>query len=78
MVEMTGNTTLLEFYRMVIGRMHLMRRHNFSVSLGSEKSQAEHRAIVEALKTGDPIRVGAAMHAHVTNGYRRLAALLQR
>lgn len=78
MVEMTGNATLLEVYRMVIGRMHLMRRHNFSVSLGSEKSQAEHRAIVEALKTGDPVRAGAAMHAHVTNGYRRLCALLQR
>lgn len=78
MVEMAGNATLLEFYRMVIGRMHLMRRHNFSVSLGSEQSQAEHRAIVEALKTGDPVRAGAAMHTHVTNGYRRLSALLQR
>jgi hypothetical protein len=34
MVEMTCNTTLLEFDRVVIGRMHLMRRRNFSVSIG--------------------------------------------
>lgn len=78
MVEMTGNVTLLEFDRMVIGRMHLMRRRNFSVSLGSEKSQAEHRAIVEALKTGDPARAGTAMHVHVMNGYERFINLLQR
>ena len=78
LVEMTGNATLLEFYRMVIGRMHLMRRRNFSVSLGSEKSQAEHRQIVEALKTGDPVRAGMEMRAHVMNGYQRFTTLLQR
>jgi phosphonate utilization transcriptional regulator len=78
MVEMTGNTTLLEFYRMVIGRMHLMRRRNFSVSLGWEKSQVEHRAIVNALKTGNPEKSASAMHLHVMKGYERLTALLRR
>ena len=76
-VEMTGNATLLEYYRKLIDRMHLLRRRNFSVSLGSEASQVEHRAIVEALTTGDPEQAGATMRAHVTNGYRRLTALLQ-
>jgi phosphonate utilization transcriptional regulator len=76
-IEMTGNAILLEYYRKVIDRMHLLRRRNFSVSLGSEVSQAEHRAIVEALTTGDPEQAGATMRAHVTNGYRRLTALLQ-
>lgn len=78
MVEMTGNKTLLEFDRMVIGRMHLMRRRNFSVSLGGQKSQVEHRAIVTALKSRDPEKAGAAMHRHVMNGYERLTALLRR
>jgi phosphonate utilization transcriptional regulator len=77
MIEMTGNVTLLEFYRKVIDRMHLLRRRNFSVTYGSEVSQAEHRAIVEALTTGEPAHAGASMRAHVTNGYRRLAAVLQ-
>jgi DNA-binding GntR family transcriptional regulator len=76
-VEMTGNATLLEYYRKVIDRMHLLRRRNFSVSYGREASQAEHRAIVEALTTGDPAHAGATMRAHVTNGYRRLTAVLQ-
>ncbi len=76
-VGMTGNAILLEYYRKLIDRMHLLRRRNFSVSLGSEASQAEHRAIVEALTSGDPEQAGATMRAHVTNGYRRLTALLQ-
>jgi DNA-binding GntR family transcriptional regulator len=77
LVEMTGNAILLEFYRKVVDRMHLLRRRNFSVNYGSEASQAEHRAIVGALTSGDPEQAGATMRAHVTNGYRRLTALLQ-
>jgi len=77
MVEMTGNATLLEFYRKVVDRMHLLRRRNFSVTYGSEASQAEHRAILEVLTTGDPVQAGAAMRTHVVNGYRRLTAILQ-
>ncbi len=75
LVEMTGNGTLLEFYRRVIDRMHLLRRRNFTVSQGSESSQAEHREIVAALATRDPARAGAVMRAHVANGYQRLLAV---
>ncbi|OIQ96670.1 HTH-type transcriptional regulator LutR [mine drainage metagenome] len=71
-VEMTGNATLLDFYRRVIDRMHLLRRRNFSVPYGSEASQVEHGAIVKALATRDPARAGAAVHTHVMNGYQRL------
>ena len=78
LVEMTGNAILLEFYRKVVDRMHLLRRRNFSVQYGSEASQAEHRAIVEALGTYDPVHVGAIMRAHVTNGYRRLTSVSQK
>lgn len=75
LVEMTNNATLLEFYRKVIDRMHLLRRRNFSVGKGASASQVEHRSIVEALRTGNPERTSAAMRAHVVNSYRRLAAL---
>ena len=77
LVQMTGNATLLEFYRQVTGRMHLMRRYNFSVSLGSEKSQAEHREMVAALKTRNPDVAGTALRDHVMEAYQRLTALLQ-
>lgn len=76
-VAMTDNATLLEFYRKVIDRMHLMRRQNFSVALGSAASQVEHRAIVKALATRDQAQAGAAMRAHVVNGYDRLTAVLR-
>jgi DNA-binding GntR family transcriptional regulator len=78
LVQMTNNATLLEFYRLVIGRMHLMRRHNFSVAVGVEKSQTEHHEIIEALKSRDPILAGAAMRDHVMKAYDRLTSLLRR
>ncbi|NTF90885.1 FCD domain-containing protein [Agrobacterium rhizogenes] len=70
-VEMAANATLLEFYRRVVDRMHLLRRRNFSSASGREASQAEHEAIVDALATRDPMRAGDVMRAHVMNGYRR-------
>jgi DNA-binding GntR family transcriptional regulator len=78
MIQMTNNATLLEFYRLVIGRMHLMRRHNFSVAVGVESSNAEHREILAALKTRDPIIAGVAMRDHVMKAYHRLTSLLRR
>ncbi len=72
LVELTGNATLIEFYRKLIDRMHLLRRRNFDEGQGSAGSQEEHRAIVAALATRHPDRVAAAMRAHVENGYRRL------
>ncbi|WP_018913268.1 FCD domain-containing protein [Thiomonas sp. FB-6] len=74
-VEMTGNATLLEFYRRVIDRMHLLRRRYFSVTHESQASQDEHRAIVDALATHDPERAAATMRAHVGHGYQRLVAV---
>jgi len=78
MIQMTKNATLLEFYRLVIGRMHLMRRRNFSVVVGIESSHAEHRAILEALKTRDPLIAGMTMRNHVIKAHERLASLLRR
>ena len=74
-VEMTGNATLLEFYRRVIDRMHLLRRRYFSVTHESHASQDEHRAIVDALATRDPERAAATMRGHVGRGYQRLVAV---
>ncbi len=75
-VQMTGNATLLEFYRRVIDRMHLLRRRYFSVTHESHASQDEHRAIVDALASRDPERAARAMGAHVGQGYQRLIAVM--
>lgn len=71
LVELTGNRTLIEFYRKVIDRMHLLRRRNFE-GQGSAPSQDEHRAIVAALATGRPDLAAGTMRQHVVNGYARL------
>jgi DNA-binding GntR family transcriptional regulator len=73
LVELTENRTLIEFYRKVIDRMHLLRRRNFNEGQGSQASQDEHRAIVEALRTGDPAEAARVMRAHVLKGYERLS-----
>lgn len=74
-VEMTGNATMLEFYRRVIDRMHLLRRRYFSVTHDSHASQQEHHAIIDALATRDPERTASTMRAHVGRGYQRLVAV---
>lgn len=74
-VELAGNSTLLEFYRRAIDRMHLLRRQNFSVIYGSQASQTEHRSIVAGLESRDPDCAAKAMRAHVMNGYKRLIAV---
>ena len=70
-VEMTGNAVLLEFYRRVTDRMHLLRRQSFSAPDGYNSSQLEHRGIVEALQSQDPARAGNALRAHVEKGFQR-------
>lgn len=73
LVELTENRTLLEFYRKVIDRMHLLRRRNFDDGQDSQASQDEHQAIIEALRTGRPQEAAMAMRRHVMNGYERLS-----
>jgi DNA-binding GntR family transcriptional regulator len=70
-VEMAGNVTLLQMYRQVVDRMHLLRRRGFERAGGSGASHAEHRVIVEALVSRDPVRTAEAMRAHVAGGFDR-------
>ena len=71
LVEMAGNATLLDLYRQVVNRMHLVRRRSFATIGSSAASHDEHRQILEALETRDPDAAGAAMRGHVDGGYAR-------
>jgi DNA-binding GntR family transcriptional regulator len=73
-VELAGNGVLLEFYRRLIDRMHLLRHRYFSVTHVTHDSQVEHRAIVDALATRDPDCAAHAMREHVVRGYQRLSS----
>lgn len=71
-VEFTGNGKLLVTYRRVINEMHLLRRHGLTRGGGLKVSNAEHRAIVDALERRDVDAVTRAMREHVLAGGRRL------
>jgi DNA-binding GntR family transcriptional regulator len=70
-VEMTNNTILVEFYRRVVGRMHLLRRRSMLIPDGSEASRLEHRNIVATLESRNAAIAGETLRAHVENGYQR-------
>ena len=72
LVELTGNTTLLNLYRRIVDRTHLMRRRSFAG--GTDPSQAEHRAILRALAGRDAEATGRLMRDHVEQGYQRMLA----
>ena len=73
-VEMTGNGKLLAAYRRLIDEMHLLRRHGLVHGGGLGVSNAEHRAIVEALARRDAAAATRAAREHVLAGRRRLVA----
>lgn len=74
-VEMTGNATLVEFYRRVIDRMHLIRRRSFAAAYGSSPSRLEHGLIVEALAGRNMEIAGQTLRMHVVNGYERFRGM---
>ncbi len=75
-VEMTGNTKLLEIYRRLMNEMHLMRRRSLFQGGGILVSNEEHSEMVEALASGDPEKASRMLREHVMRGQARLLPLL--
>ena len=73
-VAMTGNGRLLVAYRRVIDEMHLLRRHGLAHGGGLRVSNAEHRALVDALARRDAPAAARAAREHVLAGLRRMRA----
>lgn len=77
LIGMTGNVTLLDAYRHIVNRMHLLRRHGLSTSGANKESRAEHRMIVDALRRREPDAASFHMGNHVEQGYRRYLKSLE-
>ncbi len=73
-VEMAGNSKLLEIYRRLINETHLMRRRSIAEGQGRLASSQEHRQIVRALATRDPDMAVRALRNHVVSGRDRFIA----
>ena len=70
-VEMSGSSKLLALYRNVINEVHLVSRLGIQREGGRLTKNAEHRAIVVALRKHDADRAEKLMNKHIImNGHR--------
>ena len=72
LMEGAGNPRLAAIYAGMDKELHLFRRHSLESIPELMESNAEHRAIVDALRAGDAEQAGQAMRQHIFGGRRRL------
>jgi len=72
-MELTGNDRLASVYIGMDKELHLFRRRSLVSHEGLRASNAEHRAIVEAIGEGDARRAGRLMRRHIEAGKKRAA-----
>ena len=78
MVEFTGNVRLIAAYRQLVKELHLFRARGLVQGGGLAVSNAEHREMVAAIRTGDPQRAFETGYRHVECGKTRMVAALVR
>lgn len=69
--ELCGNRVLADMYRAVREIMVASQRLPLAAPETLADTVAEHRAILAALRSGDPARAGAAMAAHIRQAAQR-------
>ena len=73
----SGNRTLIEVYRRLIGQMGPYRRPSAVLRGSLERSIAEHRAILAAARMHDVTGAEALVLEHIQVPQRRLLALTE-
>ncbi|MBG9388935.1 phosphonate utilization associated transcriptional regulator [Caenimonas sp. DR4.4] len=71
LVEMTGNGKLTAIYRKLIKELSLFRRLNLADGWLLPISASEHRQIIKAIASGDPVAAGKAMYDHAMDSKER-------
>jgi DNA-binding GntR family transcriptional regulator len=71
LVKATDNRRLLEVYNGLVKEMRLFRSRGLASSAAMESSNAEHRAIVDAIAARDTTRAAANMENHILQGKAR-------
>jgi DNA-binding GntR family transcriptional regulator len=71
LVEYTRSPRLLELFLGTDKELHLYRQRSLVQPSGMNVSNQEHRAIVEAIASGDEAKAGQAFKGHVLNGRQR-------
>ena len=71
-MRMAGNGRLRKIYQDLLREQHLFRHRGLVYGNGLKVSNLEHRAIVDALASGDPQQAFVAMRDHVLGGMQRM------
>lgn len=77
-LALSGNRRARESYDDHVKQLHLFRRSHFNAPSNMRRSNAEHRAILEAIAKGDAKRARTLAERHVLSGRDRLLARLDR
>ena len=77
-LELSGNQRAHQAYDEHVNEVHLFRRSYFNAPGNMRRSNAEHRAIFEAIAKGDAKRARTLAERHVLSGRERLLARLER
>jgi len=78
LVEFAGSGELGVMYRRLVANLNLFRRHTLAQEGALDESNAEHRRILERLKSGDGESAGRLMHEHIDASSRRTRHALAR
>ena len=72
LLEAAGSAKLSETYQRLVKELHLFRMRALTAGGGLNVSAPEHRAIVEAIASRDPVRAGRALRRHVADSRARM------
>jgi DNA-binding GntR family transcriptional regulator len=65
LVRASGNSKLVEVHGQLVAQMGRLMKKSVELRGGTERSAAEHRAILEAVDAGDPIRAAQLLEEHI-------------
>ncbi|HCY17136.1 MAG: GntR family transcriptional regulator [Curvibacter sp. GWA2_64_110] len=77
-LHLSGNQRAQQAYDDHVKELHLFRRSFFNAPGNMRRSNAEHRAIFDAIAKGDARRARTLAERHVLSGRERLLAKLER
>jgi DNA-binding GntR family transcriptional regulator len=77
-LQLSNNKRAQQAYMDYVNELHLFRRKYFNAPGNMRKSNAEHRAIYEAIASGSTARAKTVAERHVWSGRQRLLSTLDR
>ena len=78
LVHASGNQKLEEVHGQVVAQMARLMKKSVELRGGTQQSAAEHRAIMDAVDAGDPVRAARLLEEHIEVPQRVLSSFASR